>query len=259
MQIIEHLIHILPEKIRKKLFRSLYRSLRTSAAETYIKQKSYVSLGIFKGMKLPKNISHQNYTFSHFIGNYEQNIQQVIDDNISSYKRFIDIGCASGFFTVGVSHSYNIPSLGFDLDAKQIQFANDLAKLNDIENLSTHQAVSIDFDYTEIFKDGDFCLVDIEGAELPFFENLDKGATEQVTWLVELHQTPDLSVDQMKSKINSIMSITHSIVVIKDSMEINLNKMDDLEHIDRDDLFTLTNAQRQYHQEWLLIKPIKKL
>jgi|GEM_PF-2975226 len=254
-QTIEKMVSKTSIRTRQTAFRVLQRSLRTSAANEYLKKQNTVLSGEFKGLKLPSAVSEQNYTFGHILGVYEPHVQKIIQEHAPKMKRFVDIGCASGFFSVGVPFAYGVNSIGFDTDDTQISYARDVAKLNGLEEKAKHQKVAIEQDYNQLLQAGDFCLIDIDGGEINLMQSISNEIRSQTTWLIELHEIGSKSVSDVRHALISMMSSTHDHFLYNEKIDLNFEDIMDFENISRDDYVFMSNSQRGFFQEWILFTP----
>lgn len=238
-----------------KFFHGLQRALRRRAFYRYIKDSQVVSGGIFQGMKVLKGSSDQNFTFAHLIGIYEPHVQDMIDSNIAGSDRFVDIGCASGVFTVGVAYKYGIPSVGYDVDTVQVKYANDLAAENGLADKAKHHAVRFDHRYDAVLEKGDFCLVDIEGHELDFIRSITPSKAAKIKFLFEVHDTKDLSVEGMRDALIEVLKDTHDYTISKEVVNVDFNTLQMTDGFSRNDYMYLSNNLRDIHQEWVMFTP----
>lgn len=254
-KILENIIKLFPLQIRKKLFYALQRSIRGDIAYQYLNHNQTVLDGEFKGMKLTTDVSVQNYTLAHMLGIYEPNIQKTIIDRMDDYNRFVDIGCASGVFTVGVPFVTGKESLGFDVDSKQIKYADKLSTLNNVSKLTKHQVVIFEEDYNKYLKEGDFCLVDIEGGELELLNSISLEIRKNVAFFIEVHEIGTKKVSDVVKELIEIMKATHNHIILDEECSMDFNAIESTQSISRNDFVYFSNGQRDYFQKWIVFEP----
>lgn len=254
-KIIEMIINCLPLKVRRKLFYAFQRSIRGDIAYQYLQHNETVLGGEFNGMKLINDVSIQNYTLAHMLGIYEPNIQKLIVDRMSVYKRFVDIGCASGVFSVGVPFVTKKHSIGFDVDRDQVEYANKLSTLNNISDLVSHHHVSFSEDYNQYLKEGDLCLIDIEGGELSLMQSLASDIRKKVAFVIEVHKIGNKDVADVLNMLVDIMKDTHNYNIFDEACAMDFSAVEKTKSISRNDFVYFSNGQRDYFQKWVIFEP----
>jgi hypothetical protein len=254
-KILNSWLKILPLPLRKKIFYAFQRSVRDDIARQYLQNHKIVLGGVFQGMKLVSEVSVQNYTLAHMLGIYEPNIQTLIIDRMTHYKRFVDIGCASGVFSVGVPFVTKKPSIGFDIDKNQVKYANQLAQTNDLQDQSTHHHISYNEDYNDHIKNGDFCLIDIEGGEIDLIKSLNDETIKNTAFLIEIHKIDDQDVNTVANNLIQYLEKTHTHKIFDEEANMDFRAVDDLGIISRNDFVYFSNGQRDYFQKWVLFEP----
>ena len=129
-----------------------------------------VRSGLFHGMRLSKEVL-ASQLLPKISGTYEKEVQDCIKEFSGLFDKFIDIGCAEGFYVAGISKWQKIPSLGIDIDHRSERAVSYAAQVNQVSDL-----VSFSMD---IAKVGDFlegsilCLVDVDGSEMEVLRKFD--------------------------------------------------------------------------------------
>jgi hypothetical protein len=150
--------------------------------------------GPFKGMKLPANAAEGCFV-PKLLGSYESPLHPVIERIVaSSYDRIVDIGCAEGYYAVGLA--LRMPTtriFAFDVNENAQATCRDLAILNGV---SDRIAVGALFSGADFAGYGGSCVIcDIEGAERALLDPATYPGLREVDVLVEAHDcfSPGLS------------------------------------------------------------------
>jgi Methyltransferase small domain len=95
-----------------------------------------VVAGPFKGLKYPSPQSFGSAFLPKLPGTYESEQHPVLEDLlIKSYTAIVDIGCAEGYYAVGLGlRSARAEIYAFDTDTRARQLCNELATLNAIDS-----------------------------------------------------------------------------------------------------------------------------
>ena len=75
------------------------------------------------------------------IGCYERELHPAIEQIIAgNYQRIIDIGCAEGYYAVGLAWKTNLPVVAFDTNPDAHTYVKELAELNKVTELESKSA-----------------------------------------------------------------------------------------------------------------------
>src|SRR5436190_8314280 len=139
-----------------------------------------VQAGPFAGMRYPPGrLGDVDAAGAKLLGIYERELQSVFEQAIQQRAQFTDIGCADGFFAVGMAMR-GCPSVAYDISKSARRLCGELAALNgaQVEIRST-------FDEPPA---GGLLLCDIEGAERQLFTSGLAAALADVSVVVEVHE-----------------------------------------------------------------------
>ena len=249
------------QHVNEKLCLFFFRAVRAYYSNVLIQKYHRVLGGAYEGLKVPQIANHQNFTYVQITGMYEAFIQQIIDKKLSHHKKFIDIGCGCGHYTNGIAYKYHIPTLGVDLDPKQIEMANSIAKLNNLKD-ATHVAAQPGYDATEYLEDKALHLMDIEGGEWIVMEQMDPKNYKKASFLIELHKFGEKTVADTKAMIEKKFAKTHKITQLTEDFQ-RTDKGEEVYALIRDAgvprqfSYMLLTEPRDYYQSWLLVEPTK--
>ena len=128
-----------------------------------------VGSGLFQGMRLsPEVLASQ--LLPKVLGTYEKEVQDYLKEYAGACEKFIDIGCAEGFYVAGIARWKGIPCIGIDIDSRSrdaVAYAADANKVSELVSFSTDINEIIDF-----LEGSILCLVDVDGSELQVLEAL---------------------------------------------------------------------------------------
>lgn len=170
--------------------------------------RSKVESGLFRGMSLyPQSLASQ--VMPKIQGTYEKEVQDYLIEHSELFDRFLDVGCAEGFYLSGVARWKGVPCFGIDIDSKSQQAVEYAAAANKLEGLISFAS---SLSSAEEFIAGKLlCLVDVDGSEFDVLDSLnslfDKSfSLESVLLLVESddqqlgrQNTPELISGLVKS------------------------------------------------------------
>ena len=182
---------------------------------TILKQHGAVVLqGPFKGMGFI-NESAEGCHIAKILGCYEQPLQPFIEKAIDkNYKVILNIGCAEGYYAVGMAHAMKETMVhAYDISVKAQTVCAELAQQNGVLNrlkIGGHFG-SEDFD---LYKDTKtLVMCDIEGAERELLDPKISPAIKNMDIIVESH---DCLVPETTKLLVERFNATHKITVVQD-------------------------------------------
>src|ERR1035437_4265269 len=90
--------------------------------------KLIVINGPFKGMKYPYFKPYGIATLPTLLGSYEKEIQFIMDIIIKNgYQNILDIGCAEGYYAVGLANCTNATVFAYDINEDARKFCHSMA------------------------------------------------------------------------------------------------------------------------------------
>ena len=241
--------YILIQKITHRYF------LSTSDSYEYLMRRMnfIIQSGPFKGMKYI-NQSNGSVLFPKIVGTYDKPIHDIIRQLVNtSYDNYIDIGCAEGYYAVGLAHELqkvrnNFKVYAYDVDPTAITNLIALANLNDVLNF---------LDIGSLFQSRDFdkftgktvVICDIEGAELSLLDPSKSENLLHFDLLVEVHDGGKES-NIIKDSLRNRFCATHLIEII-DYVDYCDRHFDFIEYSHEKQFM---NEGRRYGLEWMWLK-----
>jgi len=93
-----------------------------------------VRTGFMKGLKYPGFSSYGSSIFPKFSGTYECELNPVfLQQKETNYAYIIDVGCAEGFYAVGLAkHFIEAKMFAFDISEQAQELCKEMAELNNV-------------------------------------------------------------------------------------------------------------------------------
>jgi hypothetical protein len=153
--------------------------------------------GPFRGMRYPKSSLASRDGIPILFATYELELHPVIEEVASKrYDSIIDVGCAEGYYAVGLALRTNAPVLAFDCEPRERYYLRQMARLNNVaDRIQTKSWCNARI--LEKLTLGRRCLVisDCEGYELTLFQGPVLLALKDCDLIIELHENfPDTDV-----------------------------------------------------------------
>ena len=151
---------------------------------------SRVLHGPFAGLRYTPEILFSRHSAPKLLGCYEEELHAVFEKAIadsSQYERFIDVGCAEGYYAVGYALKTHRPVLAFDAEPRELNRCRSLAQLND-ESERVETAAWCDSDLLNgLTGKRCFVLADCEGYDHTLFVARALTGLGRCDVLIEVH------------------------------------------------------------------------
>ncbi|NMA44714.1 MAG: methyltransferase [Candidatus Diapherotrites archaeon] len=168
--------------------------------------------GPFKKMKYI-NCAIGSTIFPKIIGSYESILTDWITEiSDKKYSTFVDVGCAEGYYAVGVAKKNpKIKVIAFDIDKDARKLCKDLAKLNNCKNVVVKEKITHNF--INKLPKKTLILCDIEGGETSLLDPKKAPNLYNLDMIVELH---DVFGKKILLTMLNRFSTTHKIEIVSD-------------------------------------------
>ncbi|NEN92957.1 MAG: methyltransferase domain-containing protein [Okeania sp. SIO3H1] len=218
-----------------------------------------VKHGPFKGMKYPDQKSVGSALIPKIVGSYESELHQIIGKICNTdYSEIVDIGCAEGYYAVGLA--MRIPTarvFAYDIKSQAIDLCRQMAQINNVaDRVTTGSFCDINTLKSIPFTKKALIISDCEGYEKQLFTQQDVSFFANCDLLIEIHDFIDPSIS---STLRKCFSDTHSITVIESiSHVIKANcsycyeELQDYGLVDRR---RLLSEGRPTTMKWFYLKP----
>ncbi len=251
--LLDHFVLPLARYLDKDRERYIRRKNINNSLQAYFPSLN-VKHGPFKGMKYPDVKSKGSALFPKLLGCYERELHQVIKHICKTkYTEVIDIGCAEGYYAVGLSLLIpDVKVYAFDIDENAIKLCNQMAKLNGIDNITTIAGACTKSSLLNlpIIKKA-LIICDCEGCEKKIFDSEVVNCFRHHDFLIESHDCFDIEIS---TYLCNIFSATHDCQVVESIDDIKKAKTYRYPEIDDYDLATkksLIGEFRESIMEWL--------
>ena len=177
--------------------------------------KGEVYQGPFKGMKiLPKWVWGDGDTAGKLLGLYECELFDSIEDAVSKNPDItLNIGCAEGYYGIGMAMRTGNLSVLFDISQPTIAIARENAQLNKVNKIQFSTDCRAEVYNNYLAKaERPFIIMDCEGAEE---ELLDLDAIPELIKTSILVESHDCNRPGLTIKLINKFSQTHNVKVIK--------------------------------------------
>jgi SAM-dependent methyltransferase len=213
--------------------------------------------GPFKGMRYSQAESLYSALFPKLLGCYERELHYVLEDICGrEYTDVIDIGCAEGYYAVGLA--LRLPGarvLALDLNPDAVQLCDDLARTNGVQDRVTASLMPASDVLASFEPEGRALIVaDCEGCEKTVFTKDVVRRLGNTDLLIEVHDylLPDTSI-----AVREAFADTHDIHAIKsvcDCIRASTWDYPELEGYDLDTRRLLVEERRPL-MEWFYLTP----
>lgn len=213
--------------------------------------------GPFKGMKYPSFKSVGSTLYSKLVGSYEWEIHAVIESYCTKdYKEIIDVGCAEGYYAVGLAMRLpNAKIYAYDAKPEAQTLCKEMAMLNGVsDKVMVHGFLTPEELRKFPFTKG-LIICDCEGFEKMLFTKENVSSLKSVDLLIEAHDFIDITIS---TYLTDLFSPTHNIQVIKSIDDIEKAKT---YHFEETEGLTLQQKRKIFKEgrptimEWLICTP----
>lgn len=218
-----------------------------------------VKHGPFQGLRYPLAKAAGSLIFPKLLGSYERELQDIIEQQIRlGFKRVIDIGCAEGYYAIGLARRLpDAEIVAFDINpdaqllCRKMQSLNEVGSRMDVRGECTRNSLEQLLSQVE----STLILCDCEGYEKVLFDRELIPSLRRHTLLIETHDVFDLSITP---HLKSLFCETHridSIVSVDDVQKVHEYQYPELQSYSLEARFLLLAEYRKSAMEWLLISP----
>lgn len=242
--------------IRKSYEYNKYNNIIFEAIQTMCPDH-LVKHGPFKGMRYPDTKSTGSVLFPKLLGCYEREIQPIIERICErSYTEVIDIGCAEGYYAVGLAMRIPTATIyAFDTNDEAIRMCRNMAQLNNVDKRVLVGSFCDSKTLKTIpFTNKGLIFCDIEGDEKKLFTDEIVDILSKHDLLIEIHDGQDPSIS---SHVRQLFEKTHKLEAIKVLSDIERVKTYPYKEIERHGFktrYSLVAEKRRNSTEWFYLE-----
>ncbi|MGY6561005.1 MAG: methyltransferase domain-containing protein [Luteibaculaceae bacterium] len=208
--------------------------------------------GPFKGLQYPTNKAEGSAFMPKILGSYEDELHETIYRiSKKDYKTIIDIGCAEGYYAVGMAKlNSNAKVYAFDINENARKLCSLFAEKNnlkhsiEIRTFCTAQTLK-EFNY----NNPTLIIADCEGYETELFTQDNAQALKNSDILIEIHK--NLGADTQK--FIHLFKETHRSTIIKSRLK-HMASYPELDKLPLSLKNDLNLVERTEQMDWLLLE-----
>jgi hypothetical protein len=174
-----------------------------------------VHQGLLAGLKFLDQ-SSEGCHVAKLLGTYEQPLQGHVRELLDrgNYKTLINIGCAEGYYAVGLARTYPaLISYAYDTDPRAREACKGLAAKNGVEDRVIIDALFAHKEFSKFSDINTLIFCDIEGAEKELLDPVIAPELSRLDIIVESHECLVPGVTEL---LIERFSATHDITRIDD-------------------------------------------
>ncbi len=146
--------------------------------------------GPFRGMIYPRANAYSRHSIPKLLGCYEEELHPWLARFLADpgYRRFVDIGSAEGYYSVGFAMAARRPVYAFEIEPFERRYTRLMARANGVDELVTLSGWCSPAGLRALCADRSFVLCDCEGYESVLFTPDVATALRHTDLIVELHR-----------------------------------------------------------------------
>lgn len=213
--------------------------------------------GVFKDMRYPEMMAIGSSLAPKILGSYEREIHQVIESICTTnYSNIIDIGCAEGYYAVGLARRIKTARIyAFDTNKEALRLCREMARVNGVsDRIITGNYCDIDVLKSIPLVGRTLIISDCEGYEKYLFTEKSASFFRPHDLLIEIHDCVDINIS---SQIREVFQLTHDIESYESIDDIKKVKQYDFAELRAFDLATrkeILAERRATIMDWYYMK-----
>jgi precorrin-6B methylase 2 len=262
-KLIKRLISILVSFSSVKTFFTYGMSLiKQHEEENFCKQISpdrTVIGGPFRGLKYASLKAAGSALLPKIIGSYEDELKPVMDQIFrETYERVIDVGCAEGYYAVGLATKMPATKLfAFDTDLHARRLCKEMASVNGVSERIEISGFCGPTELSNFVSDTrSLVICDTEGYENILFSEMTVAKLSKCDVLVELH---DYFHEGKSKEIVTYFSNSHETTIVSSNFNKYVSDYLPQEKLKRIHLMDSDIAERPIRMCWLFARAITEL
>ena len=213
--------------------------------------------GPFKGMRYPTKDSVGSTIYPKLLGSYESELHKVFAEfSANSYTEILDIGCAEGYYAVGLAMKYKDTKVfAYDIQKEARQRCKQMAKLNKVEQQVNIQSVlTPELLGNFRFSGRGLIICDCEGFEMDLFNDANSHHLSNCDMIIELHDFKNIHIS---THLKNLLQKTHnleSIYSVDDVQKALRYEFPELTGLPLEHKRNMVNEKRTVMMEWLICR-----
>lgn len=220
------------------------------------KAQSVVKAGPFSGTVYPQALAYGSSFFPKIFGTYEAELQpHILALTENRYDTIIDIGCAEGYYAVGLKRMFPAANVfAADINKEARAFCRQMAEVNNCAG-GFSVVGAVDPSSLEKLITGNTLIVsDCEGYEAVLFGRESKGDFSRCDLIIETHDFIDPSIS---TELEKRLSKTHRVISVQsldDNLKAKYYRIPGLDNLNFGEKKFLLSEHRPQTMEWLICK-----
>ncbi len=230
-----------------------------SSAEIYeLFADGIVRHGPFAGMRYPQLLSIGSAIIPKVLGSYEAELHDWIKEICATdYTEVIDIGCAEGFYAVGLARRLpNSIVYAYDTDPKAQELTAAMAAANGVSERVIIRETFAGTDITSIpLRQRGLLVCDCEGNEKYIFTAATVPLFRDWDILIETHDLFDLTIS---TTLTELFAATHNLriaVTVDDILKAKYYRYPELQGLNIATRRAMLAEYRPAAMEWFFLTP----
>ena len=215
--------------------------------------------GPFKGLKYDKSVALGSMWSPKILGCYEAELHPAFTAWLGmQWNSVLDIGCAEGYYAVGLALFQEAPVIAYDIDPAARIACRDLARINGVAGKVAIRETFTLSDLASFGPDQQLLIIcDCEGAEKHIFHPSVPGFSRLATChlLIELHDFVEVGVS---TYIRDLFTPTHDIDLVPsvdDLVRPRVFPCEAIKDLSYEQQVRLQAEDRPRAMEWAILRP----
>lgn len=231
---------------------------KKAANWTYLFESLTVQNGPFKGMRYPRHDSFGSMLYPKLLGSYEKELWETMEIiKSTSYSEIIDIGCAEGYYAIGLAlKSTNTKIYAYDSAERARELCSEMAELNGVKDkVFIRAGLSPEGLAAFPFSGKNLIICDCEGYEKVLFNSSNISKLQKSDILIETHDMIDMEISRYLKKLFSPTHTIQSVFSVDDIQKAITYEFDELNTLDLMSRKKILAEERGAIMEWLICRP----
>tara|TARA_R110000868_G_scaffold246584_2_gene503174 strand:- start:976 stop:1821 length:846 start_codon:yes stop_codon:yes gene_type:complete len=225
--------------------------------DQYLYSSLTVLNGPFKGLKYVNTTAMGSTFLPKIVGSYEKELHPIFSEIINkNYTTILDIGCAEGYYAVGLARIFPDSQVyAYDIDTQAQLLCREMAINNGVDqNMFIQSEMTSEKLAKFKFHSKSLIICDCEGYEMELFNSNSVKNLSYCDLLIETHDFIDLEISE---NLKRLLKPTHeiiSILTIDDIQKAHNYNFTVLDGLSKDIRVNILAERRPSTMEWIWCK-----